>query len=338
MKSIIVMLKEDEFEERKAEISMLVDTAEHELVKFFVQDTRPRAKFLIGKGKVEEIRDFVGRESIELVIFENYLNSRQIMSLERVLKVPVIDKYDLILNVFERHAGSKEAKLQIELARLNRNIPYVKMSTGLRMRADHPGYGAGGEYIVNSTIINIHKRIKKIESELEKYGARMLQQGERRRKRGKIVSIVGYTNVGKTTLLNALTGAKQEQRDELFTTLKSKTAVIEDGTFLMDTIGFIRNLPYELIYAFRATLEEIKNSDLILIVLDASDSDAEFSRKKEICEKTLTKIGADAVPTLYVLNKIDRGNSIEGDYVPVSAKCGTGLVKLKKKIAANLSA
>ncbi len=332
------MLKEDEFEERMAEISMLVDTAEHEMVKLFVQDTRPRARFLIGKGKVEEIRDFIGREGVELVIFENYLNSRQIMSLERALKVPVIDKYDLILNVFERHAGSKEAKLQIELARLKRNIPYVKMSTGLRMRADHPGYGAGGEYIVNNTIINIHKRMKKIESELEKYGARMLQQGERRRKRGNIVSIVGYTNVGKTTLLNALTGAKQEQRDELFTTLKSKTAAIEDGTFLMDTIGFIRNLPYELIYAFRATLEEIKNSDLILIVLDASDSDAEFSRKKEICEKTLTRIGADAVPTLYVLNKTDLGTSIEGDYVPISAKCGTGLAKLKKKIAANLSA
>lgn len=336
MKSVIVMLKEDEFEERKAEIAMLAETGGYEVTEFFVQDKRPRARFLIGKGKVREIRDFTGEDGAGLVIFENYLNSRQIMSLEGELKVPVIDKYDLILNVFERHAGSKEAKLQIELARLRRNIPYVKMSMGLRMRVDHPGYGAGGEYIVNSTITNVHKRIKKIESELKKYSARTLQQAERRRKRGKIVSIVGYTNVGKTTLLNRLTGADKEERDELFTTLKSKTAALSGRIFLMDTIGLIRNLPHDLIYAFQATLEEIKNSDLILIVMDASDSEAEFLRKKEVCENTLTKINAYMVPTLYVLNKIDLGNSAKGDYIPVSAKHGTGIEELKAEIVANV--
>jgi GTP-binding protein HflX len=335
MKSIIVMLKEDEFEERKVEIAMLAETGGYEVAEFFVQDKQPRARFLIGKGKVREVRDFIEGDGAGLVVFENYLNSRQIMSLEGELKVPVIDKYDLILNVFERHAGSKEAKLQIELARLRRNIPYVKMSTGLRMRADHPGYGAGGEYIVNSTITSAHKRIKKIESELKKYGTRTLQQSKRRRKRGKIVSIVGYTNVGKTTLLNRLTGADKEERDELFTTLKSKTATLSDRIFLMDTIGFIRNLPPDLIYAFQATLEEIKNSDLILIVMDASDSEVEFLRKKKVCENTLTKINAYAVPTLYVLNKIDLGNSVEGDYVSVSAKQGTGIEELKEKIVAN---
>ena len=335
MKSVIVMLKEDEFEERKAEIAMLAETGGYEVIEFFVQDKRPRARFLIGKGKVREIRDFTGEDGAGLVIFENYLNSRQIMSLEGELKVPVIDKYDLILNVFERHAGSKEAKLQIELARLRRNIPYVKMSTGLRMRVDHPGYGAGGEYIVNSTITNVHKRIKKIESELKKYSARTLQQAERRRKRGKIVSIVGYTNVGKTTLLNRLTGADKEERDELFTTLKSKTAALSGRIFLMDTIGLIRNLPHDLIYAFQATLDEIKNSDLILIIMDASDSEAEFLRKKEVCENTLTQINAYA-PTLYVLNKIDLGNSVERDYIPVSAKHGTGIEELKAEIVANV--
>ena len=336
MKSVVVMLKESEFEERKAEIAMLAETGGYGVAGFFVQDKRPRAKFLVGKGKVREIHDFIEGNGVGLVIFENYLNSRQIMSLERELGVPVIDKYDLILNVFEKHAGSKEAKLQIELARLRRNIPYVKMSTGLRMRADHPGYGAGGEYIVNSTIANVHKRIKKIESQIKKYGARMLQQAKRRRKKGKIVSIVGYTNVGKTTLLNTLTGAEKEERDELFTTLKSKTAALEEGIFLMDTIGFIRNLPHDLVYAFRATLEEIRNSDLILIVLDASDDTSEFLRKKEICESTLAKINALEVPTLYVLNKIDLGNSVEGDYVSISAKYGTGTEELKAKIVESL--
>lgn len=336
MKSVIVMLKEGEFEERKAEIAMLAETGGYVVLEQFAQDKRPRAKFLVGKGKVEEIHNFIDRNGVGLVIFENYLTSRQIMSLERELSVPVIDKYDLILNVFERHAGSREAKLQIELARLKRNMPYIKISTGLRMRADHPGYGAGGEYIVHNTIANIHKRIKKIEAELKKYGTRTREQAKRRRKKGKIVSIVGYTNVGKTTLLNALTGTEKEERNELFTTLKSKTAALDEGIFLMDTIGFIRNLPHELVYAFRATLEEIKNSDLILIVLDASDDTPEFLRKKEICESILAKIDALNVPTLYVLNKIDLGNSVEGDYVSISAKYGTGTEELKAKIVESL--
>jgi GTP-binding protein HflX len=335
MKSVVVMLKEGEFVERFAEIRMLADTGEYEVLEQFVQDKRPRAKFLVGKGKVKEIHNFIKGNEVGLVIFENYLNSRQIMSLERELGVPVIDKYDLILNVFELHAGSREAQLQIELARLKRNIPYVKMATGVRVRTDHPGFGSSGEYIVRSTIANIHKRIKKIESELEKYGARTREQAKRRKKRGKIVSIVGYTNVGKTTLLNALTGAGKRERDELFTTLRSKTAALSEGIFLMDTIGFIRNLPHELVYAFRSTLEEIKNSDLILIVMDASDSGEEFLRKKEICESTLAKIEAFGVPVLYVLNKTDVGKSKNENCIPISAKYGTGIEELKEKIVAN---
>lgn len=336
MKSVVVMLKEREFEERKRELAMLAETGGYDVLEFFIQDKRPRAKFLVGKGKVKEIHNFIKGNEVGLVIFENYLNSRQIMSLERELRVPVIDKYDLILNVFERHAGSREAQLQIELARLNRNIPYIKMATGIRVRTDHPGFGSSGEYIVRSTIANIHKRIKKIESELEKYGTRTREQAKRRKKRGKIVSIVGYTNVGKTTLLNALTGAGKRERDELFTTLKSKTAALDEGVFLMDTIGFIRNLPHELIYAFRSTLEEIKNSDLILMVLDASDGEEEFLRKKEICESTLAKIDAFGVPILYVLNKTDIGGSLDETCIPISAKYGDGIKELKEKIVANV--
>ena len=147
---------------------------------------------------------------------------------------------------------------------------------------------------------------------------------------------MGYTNVGKTTLLNTLTGAGKRERDELFTTLHSKTAALEEGIFLMDTIGFIRNLPHELIYAFRATLEEIKNSDLILIVLDASDGDVEFFRKKEVCEETLAKIDAFNVPVLYVLNKTDIGESKEDEYISISAKYGAGIEELKAEIVESL--
>lgn len=336
LNSVIVMLKEEEFYVRKSEISMLADTGGCNVSEIFTQDKGPRAKFLVGTGKVKEIRTFIVEHEVKLVIFENYLNSRQVMSLEKELRVPVIDKYDLILNVFEKHAKSNEAKLQVELARLKRNIPYIKMAAGIRMKADHPGYGSTGEYIIHSTIANIHRRIKKIESKLEKYRVRTLQQGIRRRKIGKIVSIVGYTNVGKTTLLNSLTGAKKEEKNELFTTLKSKTSAIEGGIFFMDTIGFIRNLPHELISAFRATLDEIKNSDLILIVMDASDEKEEFFRKKEICEKTLAKIDAGDVPRLYILNKIDIGKYRCEDFLGVSALNKTGMGELKEKIFATL--
>lgn len=336
MKSVIVMLKEEEFEERRAEIAMLADTGGYEVNEFFIQDKRPRAKFLIGGGKVKEIKNFIEENGVGLVIFENYLTSRQIMSLERELFVPVIDKYDLILNVFECHAGSREAKHQIELARLKRNIPYIKMATGVRVRTDHPGFGSSGEYIVHSTIANIHKRIKKIEKELEKYGTRTREQAKRRRKKGKTVSIVGYTNVGKTTLLNTLTGAEKRERNELFTTLRSKTAALGEGIFLMDTIGFIRNLPHELVYAFRATLDEIKNSDLILIVMDASDGEEEFLRKKEVTEETLAKIDAFNVPVLYVLNKTDIGGAKNDEYIPISAKYGIGIGALKAEIVESL--
>jgi GTP-binding protein HflX len=254
-----------------------------------------------------------------------------------------MDKFDLILNIFEKHAKSKEAMLQIELARLKKKLPYVRMIVGRRVSADHPGFGSSGEYIVHSTLQNIHKRIKKIEGDLEKFDVRLVSQGIRRRKRGKSVALVGYTNVGKTTILNGLTGAEKEVRDELFTTLKSKTASIAEKIFITDTIGFIRNLPAELIYAFRATLKEIKNSDLILLVLDASELLTEFKRKLEICEDTLIKIRAKRAPVLHVLNKVDLSNgtgekeALLDDCIIISAKFGTGMEELKKRITEALT-
>lgn len=338
MKSVIVMLKEDEFEERKAEIEMLAQTGGYETVKTFVQEARPRGRYLVGRGKVEEIKRFVAENNIELVIFENYLSSRQILSLEEELRVPVMDKFDLILNIFEKHARSKEAQLQIELARLKRKIPYIKMTVGRRVRADHPGFGSSGEYIVHSTLQGLHKRIKRIEGDLKKFSIRSISQAERRREKGKVVALVGYTNVGKTTILNSLTGTEKEARDELFTTLKSKTASLDRRIFVTDTIGFIRNLPHELIYAFMATLKEIRNSDLILLILDASDPFEEFTRKRKVCEDILVKIGADNVPVLYALNKIDLSDGVEEkeaslkNSVKISAKYGAGMEKLREKI------
>jgi GTP-binding protein HflX len=344
MKCVIAMLKEEEFEGRKAEILLLSRTAGYEVARVFVQAGRPRARFLLGRGKVEEIKRYVKEQGVELVVFENYLSSRQIMSLEEEFGVPVIDKFDLILNVFEEHARSREAKLQIELARLKRKLPYIKLTLGRRVREDHPGFGGSGEYIVHSTLTGLHKRIKRIEDRLGRFDWRIAVQSKRRRKRGKVVSLVGYTNVGKTTILNALTRAGKEVRDELFTTLSPKSASLYlagEKVFINDTLGFIRNLPHELIYAFRAALREVASSDLILLVLDVSEPLGEFLRKKEMCERILVRIGANSVPTVYVLNKADLVDGVEAEKrveesVVISAKYNLGLEELKHKIAEHL--
>jgi GTP-binding protein HflX len=344
MKCVIVILNDGDRGERRAEIELLCRTVGYEVKEVFTQASPPRPRFLIGRGKVMEVREYVAREGIDLVVFENYLTSRQLMSLEGEIGVPVIDKFDLILNVFEAHARSREAMLQIELARLKRKLPYIKMQVGQRVREDHPGFGGSGEYIVHSTLAEIQKRIKKIQKKLRKFEWRVELQGNRRREKGKVISLVGYTNVGKTTLLNTLTKAGKPARDELFTTLSPKAASLQiDGekVFINDTLGFMRNLPHELIYAFRAALREITASDLILVVLDISEPLEEFRKKKEIVEEALVKIGAHNIPTLYVLNKADLVDRIEAEKivdnaVVVSAREGMGIDALKKEVLERL--
>ena len=268
------------------------------------------------------------------------------------MDVDVIDKFDLILNVFEAHAVSRDAKLQIELARLSRNIPYVKTLLGRRVRAEHPGYGGAGEFIVHSSLTGIRKRISKINSELTKLEAQKEIMREKRKEIAKIVSLAGYTNSGKTTLLNSLTGEELLVKDELFTTLHTKTSRMKwngEKILISDTIGFIRKLPHVLISAFRATLSDIRYSDLILLVTDFSNPLKEIVQKLKVCQATLKEINAEDVPLIHVFNKVDRLNveeiefklkaleAIVQDPILISAKYGLNLNELKNKVIENLS-
>ena len=338
MKTVLVMLGENV--ENLNETELLGKTMGYDVLHKFIQNKTPRIKFLIGSGKVEEIKDFVKEKGVELIVFENLLTPSQTLALEDELKIPVMDRFDLILNVFEKRARSKEAKMQIELARLKRKKPYIKAVLGRRVKTEHPGYGGSGEFIIHSTMTEINNRIRKIETALKKFEKRVEDQREKRKEKGRIVSLSGYTNVGKTSLMNALTGTEKDAKDELFTTLRTKTASMEKGIFLNDTIGFIRNLPYDLIYAFKVTLGDIKNSDLILLVLDASEDMETFLEKKRICEDMLKQIKANTVSTLHVLNKIDKTDADEisnkrefvENPVEVSALFGIGINELKRKI------
>jgi len=336
MRAAVVMLVGDEEEERRKEILSLCRTAGYEVAALFSQRRRPSRRYLIGSGKLEEIASYVRAEALELVAFENFLTSRQVLALEDALKVPVIDRFDLILNVFELHARSREAKLQIELARLRRKLPYIKMYLSRKVRSEHPGFGGSGEFIIHSTLTTIHRRINSVEKSLERFERRAMMQRSRRRERGRIVSLAGYTNAGKTTLLHALTGVAKPVSPEPFTTLRTKTAgYTYDGEryLVNDTIGFIRNLPYQLIYAFRATLMDIAGSDLILLVHDSTLPREELLRRKGICEDVLSSIGAGDVRWLDVENKIDCGRRALNGSMAVSARTGEGIEELKMEIA-----
>ncbi|HDY73567.1 MAG TPA: GTPase HflX [Euryarchaeota archaeon] len=340
MKAAIVMLLGDEPEERLSEIMSLAETAGYKVDQVFTQKGRASRKYVVRKGKVSEIREYVAEHNPEVVVFENLLTSRQTLALEDTLGVPVIDRFDLILNVFEIHAKSREATLQIELVRLKRRMPYIKMYLSRRVRTEHPGFGGSGEFIIHSTLTTIHRRIKSIERSLKGFERRADQQRKRRKKVGFVVSLAGYTNVGKTSLLYALTGVKKPVRDELFTTLRTKTASFTFNRtkyMVCDTIGFIRNIPLQLIHAFNATLQDIASSDLILIVHDSSLDDSSFFRHQEICEDALISIGANETLWLNVENKIDTGSRRLKDSVAVSAKTGAGVEFLKHEIERMLS-
>lgn len=339
MQAILVSLGYDH--EKLKETQALAETMDYNIIKTFIQKKKERPTFLIGRGKVEEIKEFVNENEVDLIIFENFLAASQILALENTLRKPIIDKFDLILNVFELRAHTKEAKLQTELARLNRKLPYIKMVLGIKVKEEHPGFGGSGEFIIHSTITGIRKKIKKMEQQIEKFEVRIEKQRNRRKKIGKIVSLAGYTNAGKTTLLNTLSGTEKDVKNELFTTLSTKTSRIGKKIFINDTIGFLRDLPHELIVAFRATLSSIKDSDLILVILDASESKEEFSKKLRLCEDTLNEIGAVKMPRFYVLNKIDKINKkrieffleIIPDAILISALENIGLKELNQKIS-----
>lgn len=336
MKALLAMLENGDGRIRLNELSSLCKTAGNEVLTSFTQKGRPSRKFLFRHGKVKEVDAYLKENGGDMVIFENLLTSKQALALEGAWGVPVLDKYDLILNVFELHATSREAKLQIELARLRRKLPSLKTYLSRRVKDEHPGFGGSGDFIIHSSLRTIHRRITSIDKELKRFERRVDSQRERRKKIGKIISLAGYTNVGKTTLMKALTGARKKSKDELFTTLQTKTASYEyDGEkyLVNDTIGFIRELPLKLIHAFNATLKDITDSDLVLLIHDSSLEKGEFLKRKSICEETLLSLNPPTSRWIHVENKIDQGSRHLPDSVTLSAAKGFGIDDLLEGIA-----
>ncbi|MCW4040850.1 MAG: GTPase HflX [Candidatus Bathyarchaeota archaeon] len=291
------------------ELTNLAIAAGYSVVGCLEQMRRPDATFQIGRGKAEELAEMVKKLSAEKVIFENELQPRQTYNLANITNVEIIDRFQLILEIFGQRASTQEAQLQIQLARLHRQLPRAKESVRLARLGERPGFRGLGQYEVDIYFDDIRRQIAGKKNELIKVqDHRRLHRNRRSAAGFPIISLAGYTDAGKTTLFNALTGETKLVESTLFTTLTTTTRAIklEGGRALLtDTVGFIDRLPVALVEAFHSTLEETILADLIILMVDLHESVEEIRRKLTCSQDTITEIGAGGVPTITALNKID---------------------------------
>ena len=331
-----------ETEKSLAELERLVDTAGGVVVARLIQNKdTPDVRTVIGSGKVKELKDICEANEIDLAVFDIDLSPSQIRNLEDELEVSVIDRSMLILDIFALHAVTGEGKLQVELAQLKYTAPRL---TGKGAEMSRLGGGIGtrgpGESKLESDKRHMHRRITALEAELKVLDKNRRTMRAARDKSGIAkVAIVGYTNAGKSTLLNRLTDAGILAEDKLFATLDPTTRKFElpggESILLTDTVGFIRNLPHHLVKAFKSTLDEAVYADVLMILVDASDE--EYPTQLRVTQELLSELGAAGKPTLYVFNKCDQGvacppssvlNTDEEKIVSISAKSGDGVDEL----------
>lgn len=324
------------------ELSGLAEAAGARVVGQLMQRRHtPDAATYLGKGKVEDLKKLVGSLHADLVIFDNDLSPAQTRNLENGLKVRVIDRTELILDIFANRARTHEAQLAVELAQLEYSMPRLKRMWTHLSRQTQGGVGlrGPGEKQLEVDRRLVERRISDLRAQLNTVYRRREREVASRR-RHKTVSLVGYTNAGKSTLLNALTGSDVHVRDALFATLDTRTRRWQlpgwGPVLLSDTVGFIRNLPHHLIASFRATLQEARCADLLLHVADASSP--HVSQQVSAAYDVLAELGIDQKDTLLVINKVDalphrdRVASLLNRYpnaIPISARSGEGLDRLR---------
>ena len=333
-------------EESLAELGALVETAGGEPVGTILQSReKPDPHSFIGEGKVEEVKRMVENSDATMVIFDNDLSPSQIRVLTELCGVQVLDRSGLILDIFAQRAKTKEGCLQVELAQYQYLLPrLVGMWTHLERQAGTSGKGpigskGPGETQLETDRRHIHRKIDKLKAELEEVRRVRGTQRQRRMKNEiPVVAIVGYTNAGKSTLLNAITGAGIPANDRLFDTLDTTTRLLTVSDTLdvviSDTVGFIRKLPHQLVEAFKATLEELEYADLLLHVIDVSNP--EWREQARIVDELIRELGAEGIPCIRVYNKCDAAFTAqqerEKDAVYISARTGEGIPALLEAV------
>jgi len=334
-------------EDELAELEELARTAGVEPLGSMVQHrARPDPRTYVGKGKLADLKEAYPASEAEVLLVDDELSPVQQRALENELSARVVDRTQLILDIFAQHAVSAEGKLQVELAQLEYNLPRMR---GLWQHLERLGGGVGtrgpGETQLETDRRLARRRVALLKRRLRELGKqRATRRKARRRSQTPTIALAGYTNVGKSTLLNALTGAGVSVNDRLFETLDPTTRGFDvDGRryLVTDTVGFIRRLPHQLVEGFAATLEETLVADVVLHVADASAPEARLDEMLDAVERVLGEIGAGELPVELVLNKVDAIDPLARrrianrfpDALLVSARTGEGLDELRRRIA-----
>ena len=313
---------EEQVTEYLDELEFLAETAGAQGVRRFVQKVdRPNSKTYVGSGKLEEIKAFIVENEIPLVIFDDELSPSQLRNLERELECRILDRTNLILDIFAQRAKTAYAKTQVELAQYQYLLPRLtRMWTHLERQRGGIGMRGPGETQIETDRRIILDKISRLKEQLKKIDKQMASQ---RGNRGNMVriSLVGYTNVGKSTLMNLLAKSEVFAENKLFATLDTtvRKVVIENVPFLLsDTVGFIRKLPHQLVESFKSTLDEVREADILMHVVDISHPN--FEEQIKVVKNTLQEIGAGKKPTFMVFNKIDAYKYVEQDEFDLGPK------------------
>jgi GTP-binding protein HflX len=309
--ALVGVIKQGQTEELASdyleELTFLAETAGAEIRGVYTQRLNvPHPKTFIGSGKLAEVKDFVKEEEVDMVIFDDELSPSQLRNIERELNCRILDRTNLILDIFAGRAQTAHAKTQVELAQYQYLLPRLtRMWTHLERQRGGIGLRGPGETEIETDRRIIRDRISKLKVQLSKIDKQMMLQ---RKNRGKMVrvALVGYTNAGKSTLMNLLSKSNVFAEDKLFATLDTtvRKVVIENLPFLLsDTVGFIRKLPTHLVESFKSTLDEVREADILMHVVDISHSN--FEEQIQVVEDTLKELGGGEIPVILVFNKTD---------------------------------
>ena len=350
MKSCILITYFDD--DSVSEAEGLCEAAGCKILHLIKQEFLNSTKFGLGEGKIGDLKNLVTKMQPDVIVFDEILKPSQNYNLASELKIQVLDRESLILEIFESRATSTESKMQVKLAQLRYEMSRAREKVRLSKMGEQPGFLGIGKFEVDVYYNDIKSRMVSVRAKLQKAGKQRELHRQSREKNGfKTISLAGYTSAGKTTLFNSMTGEKNEEDHKLFTTLTTtvrKFKLDREWVLISDTVGFISKLPAYLIEAFKSTLEELTFTDIVIVVIDANEKNNELKKKFSSCYKTLMELGVKRQNLLFAFNKTESMNDEEilekikqldllenKNWIAISAKSGKNIEKLKMLIKQN---
>ena len=350
MKSCILITYYDD--DSVSEAEGLCEAAGCKILHLIKQEFLSSPKFGLSGGKIDDLKNLVTKMRPDVIVFDEVMKPSQNYNLAAELKIQVLDRESLILEIFESRSTSTESKMQVKLAQLRYEMSRAREKVRLSKMGEQPGFMGIGKFEVDVYYNDIKNRMVSVRAKLQKAGKQRELHRQSRKKIGfKTISLAGYTSTGKTTLFNSMTGEKNEEDHKLFTTLTTtvrKFKLDREWVLISDTVGFISKLPAYLIEAFKSTLEELTFTDIVIVVIDANEKNNELKKKFSSCYKTLMELGVKRQNLLFALNKTESMNDEKilekvkqldltenKNWIAISAKSGKNIEKLKMLIKQN---